>query len=83
MAQQPDHGHLLVVVEALADSGNRAVRGGFTPNQGGWDCEMARPIDFSVVRKVLASDAHDVRMDEEQGRLDCLHCWSGIYGPTR
>ncbi|MEZ5268712.1 MAG: hypothetical protein R2789_09195 [Microthrixaceae bacterium] len=80
MAQDGEHAHLLVVV-ALAAAGNPAVNGGFTPNQGGWDCEMEQPIDLDIVRAALVGDDHDVRIDAEGGRIDCLHCWSGVHGP--
>jgi hypothetical protein len=73
--------HLVVLVEALVSAGNEVVGAGFTPNQGGWNCEMRRPLDFELIVPLANADAHDVRVDQENDRVDCLHCWAGIHGP--
>jgi hypothetical protein len=56
---QPEHAHLLSVVDALIAAGNNAAHGGFTLNRDGWDCEMEHPIDFAVVRAALNGDGHE------------------------
>lgn len=75
--------HLLPLVEALVSEGNEPIGEGFRPNQGGWDCEMRNPLDFDALRTLIDDDPHEIVVDWSGDRLDCRHCWAGIYGPGR
>lgn len=79
---QPEWAHLQVIVDALVERGNVAVDGGSVTNQGGFDCRMQEPLDFDLVATLSAQDGHDLRVDRDGDRVDCLHCWAGIVGPN-
>ncbi len=80
MNREPGWAHLIPVVEALVERGNSAEESGFVPNQGGWDCSMAQPIDFDRVREVVDGD-NRVRLLDDRDEVFCAHCWSSIVGP--
>jgi hypothetical protein len=72
--------HLQPLVDALVAAGNETRDGGFRPNQGGTDCYMRDPLDYDVLRPLVAQDPHRDRISMGDDRLDCLHCWAGIGG---
>jgi len=53
--------HLMKLVYALVASGNSVAGRGFTPNQGGWDCEMTAGLDLELLAPLIARDGHDIR----------------------
>lgn len=76
MTGEPPWSHLLPLVDALVAAGNTVISAGFAPNQGGFDCEMLRPLDFALVRP-LARDDNRLRLLVERDEIACLH------GPRR
>ena len=76
----PEWAHLQPFVDALVAAGNEPLDGGFRPNQGGTDCYMRDPLDYDVLRPLVARDPHRDRISMGDDRLDCLHCWAGIGG---
>jgi hypothetical protein len=76
----PEWAHLQPLVDALVAAGNEPVDGGFRANQGGTDCYMRDPLDYDVLRPLVAQDPHRDRISMSDDRVDCLHCWAGIGG---
>jgi hypothetical protein len=75
--------HMVALVEALRAGGNRPLHGGFRPNQGGWDCAMAGPVDEDLLRRLLGEDRYREKMRlRADVELTCLHCWSSIRAPV-
>lgn len=56
--------HLTALVDALVSDGNEVTDGGFQPNQGGWDCWMAQPLNFDLLRPLVEGDGHEIRLME-------------------
>ncbi|MET7804515.1 hypothetical protein [Micromonospora chersina] len=78
-----DHRHLLPLVDALLAVGNAlephpATDEPFGPSQGGYYCQLTKPIDFAVVRALPLSD--QVHLVEHADYIWCEHCWAEIYG---
>jgi hypothetical protein len=74
--------HLLPLVDLLRAEGNETTRGGFQPNQGGWDCEMRDRLDFAALRPLVAADEHADKIAFEDDRVFCAHCWATITQHT-
>lgn len=69
--------HLQDVVDALTAAGNAAEPPGFHPTQGGWVCEMTRPLDATVASACATADP---RLTYQNDELSCSHCWAVIMG---
>jgi hypothetical protein len=72
-----DWSHLNDVVDAFAAAGNAVRPPGFHPTQGGWVCEMTRPLDAVVAAACTDTDPRLTFQDDE---LSCSHCWPAIIG---
>ena len=77
------HRHLLPLVDALLAAGNAlephpATHEPFRPSQGGYYCQLAKPIDFDVVRDLALSEM--VHLVEHADYIWCEHCWAEIRG---
>jgi hypothetical protein len=59
-------------------AGNEVVGSGSAPNLGGWDCQVLRSLDFDLLAALGEADGHDVGIDPEHDRVDCIHCWAGF-----
>ena len=71
------HRHLQEIVDAFAVAGNPARPPGFHPTQGGWSCEMTRPLDPGLAAGFAAADPKLSYRDDE---LFCFHCWAVVIG---
>ncbi len=71
--------HLQRLIDALVDRGN-ATSDGMRPNQGGFDCYMARALDPDVIRAVLSDDVHRDKVTVTSTEAFCRHCWASIHG---
>ena len=43
------YANLQPIIDALVRAGNEVIDGGFQLTPGGWECLLARPIDFEIV----------------------------------
>ena len=67
---------------ALELAGNATVHSGVIASQGGPVCQMRDPLDFALVRQLLATDNKRVELATENDLVFCRHCWTAIYGPN-
>ncbi len=75
--------HLQPLLLALRESGNAVDGPSFVSVQGGYECVMQSPLDFCVVRSVIAEGDENVHLAESSDLVWCSHCWASIIGPTR
>jgi hypothetical protein len=78
-----DWRHLTRLVDALVANGNAVVGDGFSPTQGGYECEMAEPLDFNVLRPLVSAGDKSTHLSPESDLLWCSHCWASVFGPLR
>jgi hypothetical protein len=76
----PPFANLLPIVAALVADGNAVVDGGFVLEPGGWNCRLARAIDFTLIRDRFALPASIQLSPPHDTVLDRL-TWSSIEGP--
>jgi hypothetical protein len=74
------YANLLPILDALVAHGNSCLDGGFRLTQGGWECQLTRPIDFAIVAarfalppSIDASPDYDTILDRQS--------WCAIEGP--
>lgn len=68
------------LVDALEDAGNGAVHGGVITTQGGFECPMREPLDFELLRGLVADNDKSIALVPENDLVFCKHCWTAIYG---
>ncbi|MGC5017095.1 hypothetical protein [Micromonospora sp. DT47] len=78
-----DHRHLLPLIDALLAAGNAlephpATEEAFRPSQGGYYCQLAKPIDFQVLQGLPLGEK--VHLVEQADYIWCEHCWAEIRG---
>ena len=78
-AERP-YANLLPIVDALVSAGNECLSGGFQPSPDAWECRMAQPIDFDLVRRTFSLPPNVVAGPDYDTILD-RHTWSVIEGP--
>lgn len=78
-----DWRHLLPLVDGLVANGNAVVASGFSPTQGGYECEMAKPLDFTVLRSLVPADDTNIHLSPDGDLLWCSHCWASLFGSLR
>jgi hypothetical protein len=78
-----DWRHLVPLVDALVERGNAVVGEGFAPTQGGFECEMTRPLDFDVLRTLVPQDDKNIHLAPSSDLMWCSHCWASVFGPNR
>lgn len=70
--------HLVPVVDALVADGKAFVGATFSPTQGGFDCRMARPLDFELLRTVVSGTDKNIHLAPSS---DLLWCSAATAGP--
>jgi hypothetical protein len=71
--------NLVPIVDALVAAGNTTVTRGFVNSQGGFYCQLAKPIDFDVVAREFELPASISLAPEYDTILDKLS-WVAIIG---
>lgn len=75
--------HLLPLVSALEQSGNAVGSPGFQPVEAGYECVMANPLDFDLLRGLVSRTDKNMHLGTTSDLLWCSHCWAAIIGPRR
>lgn len=78
-----DWRHLLPLVDALVAHGNAVVGDGFSQTPGGYECKMAKPLDFEVLHSLVPAAETNVHLSPGSDLVWCSHCWASLFGPLR
>ena len=82
------YGHLVPLVELLTQHGNRPILlsgaglSGFHPTQGGWQCDLERPIDFGLIEDSFELPP-SIKLRPDRDEILCEQSWTLINGSRR
>lgn len=82
----PPYEHLTPIIALLMAHGNepadktRSDRWGFYLTQGGWQCDLARPIDFGLVDRSFQLPP-SITLNPKNGTIFCKRTWIELSGP--
>ena len=74
---------MLPLVDALVTHGNAVVGDPFLQTTGGYECEMAKPLDFELLRSLVPAAGTNVHLSPGSDLVWCSHCWASLFGPRR
>jgi hypothetical protein len=76
-----DHGNIVADTSHIEKQARLGIPAsdGFYGTQGGWVCDLGKPIDFDLVRKMFELPEY-VSLNEETGSIFCRTSWIEITG---
>jgi hypothetical protein len=77
---QKPYENLMPLMDALVASGSKPLDNGFRLSRAGWNCRLADPIDFQLLRDQFEIPASIVLSEEHDAILD-RNSWCSIEGP--